>query len=114
MPLHLSILISFEITRSDPFEKLASINKFFDGLSAGKPLFLNHSGWQRQVVEENKAGFGCKLCDVNEFAEKVLYFDSHRDRLAEMGQNARRVAVEKFDRDKSATKVLDIISSTII
>ena len=86
--------------------------KFFDGLSAGKPVLLNYSGWQRQILEENEAGYGCDLCDVDEFVEKVLYLNSHRDKLAEMGQNARQIAEEKFDRDKLATEALDVISST--
>jgi len=92
-------------------EKHASLNKFYDGLSSGRCVLLNYSGWQRQLIEDNNAGFGCKLCDVDDFAEKVLYLNSHRDKLTSMGQNARRIAEEKFDRDKLATQVLDIILS---
>ena len=88
-----------------------SANKFFDGLSAGKPVLLNYSGWQREVLEGNLAGFGCELCNLDEFVEKVLYLQSHRDRLAEMGQNARWIAEEKFDRDKLAMETLDVIAS---
>lgn len=92
-------------------EKQASLNKFYDGLSAGKCVLLNYYGWQGQLIEDNKAGFGCKLCDLDEFVEKVLYLNSHRDQLAEMGQNARRIAEEKFDRDKLAMQALEIIIS---
>ncbi len=88
-----------------------SANKFFDSLSAGKPVLLNYSGWQRPVVEENQAGFGCKLCDIDEFVEKVLYFDSNRDRLIEMGGNAREVAIERFNRDNLARQALEVIES---
>ena len=87
-------------------EKYASLNKFYDGISAGKPVLLNCSGWQRKLLEDNFAGFGCKLCDVDEFVEKVLYFNSPRDKLIAMGRNARRIAEEKFDRDKLATQAL--------
>jgi glycosyltransferase involved in cell wall biosynthesis len=48
---------------------------------------------------------------VDEFVEKVLYLNSHRDKLIAIGQNARRIAEEKFDRDKLAAKTLDVISS---
>jgi len=92
-------------------EKYASLNKFYDGISAGKPVLLNYSGWQRKLLEDNFAGFGCSLCDVDEFVEKVLYLNSHRDKLIAIGQNARRIAEEKFDRDKLAAKTLDVISS---
>jgi len=92
-------------------EKQASLNKFYDGLSAGKCVLLNYYGWQGQLIDDNNAGFGCKLCDVDDFVEKVLYLNSHRNQLAEMGQNARRIAEEKFDRDNLAMQALEIIIS---
>ncbi len=90
-----------------------SANKFFDALAAGKPILLNYSGWQREVLEQNNAGFGCDLCNLEEFVEKVLYLDSHREKLAEMGQNARLVAIEKFDRDKLALQVLEVLELAV-
>lgn len=68
-----------------PVEEHNSANKFFDGLSAGKPVLLNYSGWKRKVLEENRAGFGCDLCNIGQFVEKVLYLHSHREQLVEMG-----------------------------
>jgi len=88
-----------------------SANKFFDSLSAGRPVLINYSGWQRKILEENKAGFGCDLCNLDQFVEKVLYLNSHRQQIKQMGQNARRVAVEKFDRDRLAKQALEIISA---
>jgi len=87
-----------------------SANKFFDSLSAGKPVVINYSGWQRKILEENEAGFGCDLCNLEQFVEKVLYLNSHRQQIKQMGETARRVAVEKFDRDKLAEQTLEIIS----
>jgi len=88
-------------------------NKFFDGLSAGKPVLLNYSGWQRKILEENEAGLGCRLCDVDEFVEKVLYLNSHRQKVKQMGQNARQIAEEKFDRDKLAAQALSVLEATL-
>ncbi len=90
-----------------------SANKFFDSLSAGKPVLLNYSGWQRKILEDNEAGLGCNLCNLDEFVEKVLYLNSHRKQVEQMGQNARRVAVEKFNRDRLAKQALELISSVI-
>jgi glycosyltransferase involved in cell wall biosynthesis len=83
-----------------------SANKFFDSLSAGKPVLLNYSGWQKKILEENHAGFGCDLYDIGQFVEKVSYLNSHRDLLRQMGQNARRIAAEYFDRDQLAAQAL--------
>jgi glycosyltransferase involved in cell wall biosynthesis len=86
-------------------------NKFFDGLSAGKPVLLNYSGWQRKILEDNEAGFGCELCNLDEFVEKVLYLKSHRRQRQKMGANGRQLAVKKFNRDVLAKQALELVSS---
>ncbi len=86
-----------------------SANKFFDSLSAGKPVLLNYSGWQREILEAYKCGSGCDLCNLEQFVEKIKYLESNKNELAQMGQNARKVALEQFSRDKLAAAVLDLI-----
>lgn len=88
-----------------------SANKFFDSLSAGKPALLNYSGWQREIIESNKAGLGCGLCNLEEFVEKVLYLSSRPQKVKQMGLNARGLAVERFNRDRLAEQVLEVITS---
>jgi len=88
-----------------------SANKFFDSLSAGKPVLLNYSGWQRKILEENAAGFGCDLCNLDQFVEKVLHLNSHRKQIEQMGQNARQVAIKEFNRDNLAKQALAAVSS---
>jgi glycosyltransferase involved in cell wall biosynthesis len=105
--------VSMVIFADYPILQHNSANKFFDSLSAGKPVLLNYSGWQREVLEQNNAGFGCKQYDVNEFVEKVLYLNSHRDKLAEMGQNARLIAEKKFSRDKLAAQALSALEAVL-
>ncbi len=94
-------------------EKHASLNKFYDGLSAGKPVLLNYSGWQGQLLQDRHAGFGCKLCDIDDFVDKILYFRENSKKLTEMGKNSRQIAEERFDRDKLASQVLDYIETII-
>lgn len=93
-------------------EKQASLNKVYDGLSSGRCVLLNYRGWQGRLVEYKNAGFGCRLCDMDEFVEKVLYLNSHRDKLIAMGRNARQLAVERFDRDKLAARALTQVELT--
>ena len=86
-----------------------SANKFFDALSAGKPVLLNYGGWQRELLEDNNAGAGCSLCHLEEFKEKVLNFYSHREKLTKMGRHARQLAENMFNRKVLAHKTLDIL-----
>jgi len=103
--------IGLVIIGNFPIIEHNSANKYFDSLSAGKPVLLNYSGWQRKILEDNEAGFGCDLCNLDQFVEKVLHLNSHRQQIEQMGQNARRVAVEKFNRDQLAKQALELISS---
>ncbi len=103
--------IGLVIIGNFPIVQHNSANKFFDSLSAAKPVLLNYSGWQREILEGNNAGFGCKLYDVDEFVEKVLYFNSHREVLVEMGKNARWIAEEEFDRNDLAGQALSLLLS---
>ena len=105
--------VSIVIFADYPILQYNSANKFFDSLSAGKPVLLNYSGWQREILEDNAAGFGCDLCNIEEFVERVLYINSHRDQLAEMGRSARRIAEEKFDRGILASQVLEVLEFVI-
>jgi glycosyltransferase involved in cell wall biosynthesis len=90
-----------------------SANKFFDSLSAGKPVLLNYSGWQRTILEESDAGFGCDLCSLEQFLEKIRFFENHPDHIKKMGKNARHIAVEKFARNNLADSVLKLLEDLV-
>lgn len=86
-----------------------SANKFFDSLSAGKPILLNYSGWQREIIEKFKAGLGTDLWDMDHFEKNILTLYNDAKLRIKMGENARKLAGEKFDRDKIAFDVLQFI-----
>jgi len=90
-------------------ERHASLNKFYDGLSCGKPLLLNYSGWQRELIEKADAGLGCGLCDLDEFIQNILYLNKHREKLPGMGHNARRLAEKNFNREELAMCLENIL-----
>ena len=94
-------------------ERHASLNKFYEGISCGKPILLNYSGWQRELIEKADAGLGCRLCDVDEFVNNVLYISQHREHLPVMGRNARSLAEEFFDRGKLADHLENILQGMV-
>ena len=105
--------VSLVIFANYPILEHNSANKFFDSLAAGRPVLLNYSGWQRDILLKNEAGYGCKLCDLDEFVKNILYLDDNRDLLPGLGNNARKLALEQFDRDKLANEVLEVIIASI-
>ena len=89
-------------------------NKFFDYLSCGLPILLNYGGWQKKVLDKYNVGLGCDNFNDDEFLKNTLTLLRNPNLLETMAQNARRIAKEKFDRDKFAAQALDVISSAAI
>lgn len=91
-----------------------SANKFFDSLSAGKPIVLNYGGWQREMLETADAGVGCRQGDEDAFADHIRALKAAPDRRMVMSLNARRLAEERFSRDKLASEVLAAVERALL
>lgn len=74
-----------------------SANKFFDFLAAGLPVVLNYEGWQKQVLEENKAGRGFNYRNKKEFYNYLVELKNNPKRRKLIGDNAKKLAIEKYD-----------------
>ncbi|UCC29053.1 MAG: glycosyltransferase family 4 protein [Phycisphaerales bacterium] len=86
-----------------------SANKLFDYLSAGKPVVLSYGGWQREVLESAGAGLGCAMGDEAAFFANLAALYADEARRTEMGRNARRLALECYNRDLLAAQALKVI-----
>jgi glycosyltransferase involved in cell wall biosynthesis len=75
-----------------------SANKFFDGLAAGKPIFLNHGGWMKDLVSK----YNCGLCmygkKINEVAKELDLAISNKAWLKSSGESSRKLAENFFNR----------------
>ncbi|GIK17238.1 MAG: glycosyltransferase WbuB [Planctomycetota bacterium] len=96
-----------------PIMQHNSANKFFDALSAGRPVLLNYSGWQRELLESAGAGAGCDLGDEEAFAARIRAMKSDRAHLSEMGRRARQLAIERFERDRLAEQALRVVEEAV-
>ena len=90
-----------------------SANKFFDSLSAGKPIVLSYGGWQRELIEAAEAGLGCRQGDEEAFARNIQTLKDDPALRAKMGRNGRRLAETMFHRDLVAAQVLSFIGEAV-
>lgn len=81
-----------------------SANKFFDGLAAGCCIAVNYGGWHEQLLAEHDAGFRLPR-DPAAAAASLRAWCDRPQRLAEAGRNARRLAEERFSRDRLAREL---------
>lgn len=87
-----------------------SANKFFDALASGTPVAINYGGWQKEELNQSGAGIVLSPNDYKNAAENLHELLSDKNRLNEMGKNAKQLAMDKFDRDKLAQELLGVLN----
>jgi len=93
--------VGLQVLMNTPaFYNGSSPNKFFDYLASGLPVINNYPGWIANMIEENNCGRIAPPEDPAAFAEILIKMSSCQDKLREMAINARRLAEDKFDRNK--------------
>lgn len=74
-----------------------SANKFFDTLAAARPVMVNYSGWQADVLREAGAGIVVPPSQPKLAAELVSNFLGDRSGLLIAGDAAKHLAMSNFD-----------------
>lgn len=86
-----------------------SANKLFDYLAAGRPVIVNYGGWQREVLEDAKAGLGSTQGDNSSFFANIAALHDDPALRRTMGERARTLAVERYERSDLAERALDLL-----
>lgn len=78
-------------------------SKIFENSAMKKPLLLGVDGEAKQLfIDKGKAGLFFKPENVDDLAEKAVYFNQNRGEMNKLGENGRRYVDEFFNRDKLA------------
>lgn len=84
------------IVRDVPVLYNNSANKFFDSLAAGKPIIINHGGWQAKIIEENEIGLVLGP-DMKKSAHRLLGFLDQIETIS--AERILAVARKNYSRD---------------
>lgn len=90
-----------------------SPNKFFDGLASGRAMLVNSPGWTRDIVESEECGVYVPPADPAALADAIERMADDPEGTARMGVEARRVAEERFDRDRLARELTGILADAV-
>lgn len=90
-----------------------SANKFFDALSARKPIAINYGGWQKTILEETGAGIALPPDDIEHAAARLVAFARDTARLAKASEASRQLAYERFSRDLMAEKLEHVFKRVV-
>lgn len=89
-----------------------SANKFFDTLAAGKPILINHKGWQADLIREENCGY---VLPAHPNDEEVLLFSRYlrNDTLLKIQSvNAKRVGESLFSLKVATEKYLNVLNKS--
>lgn len=90
-----------------------SANKFFDYLASGLPVVLNYGGWQARILRDENCGYSAPPGNPLLLADTLYQVSLHRDQLKAMRENARNLAVSRFDRRHLAAQVLEVFTRCV-
>ena len=88
-----------------------SANKVFDGFAAGRPVMINHGGWQQRLLEENGAGLVLPHGDVQRAAELLISFVSDSARLAAANSASAALADSRFNRNLLVGELITVLEA---
>ena len=88
-----------------------SPNKFFDSLSAGKPIIVNSAGWTKNIVEDYNCGFYVSPNKPAELIEKILFLKNNPDIKIKMGKTSRFLAETLYDKTILSGKFVNTVES---
>src|SRR5690554_3559087 len=86
-----------------------SANKFFDTLAAGKPILINHEGWQADVIKDFNIGFVLPPLISNDDAELFYNYTREDSVLRDQKYNALSLAKEKYSLEKASEKYIQVL-----
>ncbi len=90
-----------------------SANKFFDGLAAGKPIFLNHGGWMQDLISKYKCGLCMHGKKMELVAEELDLSITNRNWLKSRGEASKRLAKKYFDRNIHVDQLETVLTLAI-
>jgi colanic acid biosynthesis glycosyl transferase WcaI len=77
-------------------------SKLYEGMGSGRPVVLIAEGEAADVVRETNAGIVVDPGDIGGIANALRRLRADAQLGAKMGENGRKAALERFDRDRIA------------
>jgi glycosyltransferase involved in cell wall biosynthesis len=109
IPLIQHALVSLVPLKDTPVLDTSSPNKFFESLAAGVPVIQNTKGWMKTFLEVHQVGFTVNPNLPDELAQKLIYLKQNPKVRLTMGENAKIVAANEFDKQLLAQKMLTFL-----
>lgn len=84
-----------------------------EAMAMGLACILTDVGGCSEIVKDGYNGYLVKPKDYQAIADKLLYLYKNRDLLKQMGENARKTVLEKFNIEACAEKYLEVFTNIV-
>jgi len=97
----------------EPNHIKAMPNKLFEYMAAGLPVIVSNFPLWRKIVEENGCGLTVNPLSPQEIAKAVRYLLDNPGEAIRMGENGRKLVLEKYSWETEGRKLLSIYQSLL-
>jgi len=94
-----------------PVLKTNSPNKFFDAISAGKAILVNHKGWVYELVKSHELGISFLPGKWEKAFAKLESLESRPEEIEKIGKRSRKLAETHFSKEMAVSRILEVIQS---
>lgn len=81
-----------------------SANKYFDTLASGKPILINHEGWQKVEINKDNIGYVLPAEIKDNDVKKFSNYCKNTSLITKQGENALNIAKSKYATDIAVRK----------
>ncbi|WP_343557296.1 glycosyltransferase family 4 protein [Sphingobacterium sp.] len=85
-----------------------SANKFFDTLAAGKPILINHGGWQAEMIRSKNVGYVLSYEITDDVAESFVSYTRDEAQINLQGSNALQLAKDEYSLEVATRNYLKV------
>ena len=86
-----------------------SANKFFDTLAAGRPIVINHQGWQAEAIRKYDVGYVLSPKVTKQEALSFVEYMNDEERIARQGWNALELAKKEFSLEVAVGRYMEVL-----
>ena len=102
---------SFVIFPSECYENMPRV--ILESFACGVPVVASNIGAIKELIDDKVNGLLFKPGNAMDLVAKIEYLREHKERLNEMGKNARRAFEEKYTDKRNYEILIDIYKRTI-
>lgn len=92
-----------------PVLKTNSPNKFFDAISAGKAILVNHKGWVYDIVKTHNLGISFLPGKWEKAFAKLEALEGRPEEIQKLGNRSRRLAESQFGKEMAISRLLEVV-----